>query len=351
MARVFVAMSGGVDSSVAAGVLVRAGHDVTGVTMQLWPSDDAEGGCCSIDATRDAKRVCDSLGIPHYTLNFREFFERAVVGPFCDAYAAGVTPNPCIVCNDIVKFGELWRRAALQGAEFLATGHYARVVERDGAPWLARGLDPSKDQSYFLYRMSRDQLARTLFPVGEMAKSEVRALARELALPTAERAESQEICFVPGDHVGSFLRERRPEAFVAGDIVDGAGGATIGTHQGTPSFTVGQRRGLGVGGAGGRRYVTAMDAAARTVTVGRREDLRVSVIRAGQLVWRGGDAPREADVQVRYRARPVRALVSIAGPVLTAELIEPVEGVAPGQALVAYDGDTVIGGGTIEEAR
>ena len=350
MARVFVAMSGGVDSSVAAALLVREGHDVTGVTMQLWPTGDAEGGCCSVGATRDAKRVCDSLGVPHYTLTFRAFFESAVIAPFCDAYAAGITPNPCIVCNDVVKFEELWRRAALQGADFLATGHYARIVERDGEQWLARGLDRSKDQSYFLYRMSRDQLAHTLFPDGELAKSEVRALAREFGLPTAERAESQEICFVPGDDVGAFLRERRPDAFVAGDIVDGTG-AAIGTHGGTPSFTVGQRRGLGVGGGGGRRYVTAVDAERRTVTVGSREDLRVSVIRAREIVWSGGDVPREADVQVRYRARPVRGGVSVAGPTLTAELCEPVEGVAPGQALVAYDGDVVIGGGTIEEAR
>lgn len=350
MARVFVAMSGGVDSSVAAALLVRAGHDVTGVTMQVWPSGDTEGGCCSVDATRDAKRVCDSLDIPHYTLNFREFFEGAVVVPFCDAYAAGITPNPCIVCNDVVKFEELWRRVALQGADLLATGHYARVVERGGVQWLARGLDPSKDQSYFLYRMSRDQLARTLFPVGGLPKSEVRSLAREFGLATAERAESQEICFVPGDDVGTFLRERRPEAFVAGDIVD-VTGAAIGTHDGTPSFTVGQRRGLGVGGGGGRRYVTAVDAGNSTVTAGSREDLRVSVIRAGEIVWRGGDVPREVGIQVRYRADPVQGRVSVAGSTLTAELSEPVEGVAPGQALVAYDGDVVIGGGTIEEAR
>jgi tRNA-uridine 2-sulfurtransferase len=350
MARVFVAMSGGVDSSVAAALVVRAGHDVTGVTMQLWPSGDAEGGCCSIDATRGAKRVCDFLGIPHYTLNFRDFFESAVVGPFCDAYAAGRTPNPCIACNDIVKFEELWRRAALQDADFLATGHYARVVERDGARWLRRGLDPSKDQSYFLYRMSANQLDRSLFPVGEMAKSDVRALAREIGLPTAERAESQEICFVPDDDVGAFLRQRRPEAFVAGDILD-AGGATLGTHEGTPAFTIGQRRGLRIGGPDGRRYVTAIDAIARTVTVGGREDLRVSLVRAGDVAWRAADGTREADVQVRYRARPVKATVSVRDGLMTAELAEPVEGVAAGQALVAYDGDVVIGGGTIEEAR
>jgi tRNA-uridine 2-sulfurtransferase len=350
MPRVFVAMSGGVDSSVAAALLVRAGHDVTGVTMQLWPSGDAEGGCCSVDATRDAKRVCDSLDIPHYTLNFRDFFEGAVVGPFCDAYVAGRTPNPCIVCNDVVKFQELWRRAALQDADYLATGHYARIVERGGSRWLARGADPSKDQSYFLYRLGAEELDRTLFPVGDMAKSDVRALARELGLPTAERAESQEICFVPGDDVGAFLRERRPQAFVAGDILDTTG-ATIGTHAGTAAFTIGQRRGVGVGGGAGRRYVTAIDTARRTVMVGAREDLRVSVVRAGDVAWRGHGGPMEADVQLRYRSRPVMAVVSVRDGWLTAELSCAVEGVAPGQAFVAYDGDVVIGGGTIEEAR
>lgn len=350
MARVFVAMSGGVDSSVAAALLVRAGHDVTGVTMQLWPSGDAEGGCCSVDATRDAKRVCDSLGIAHYTLNFREFFETAVIEPFCEEYAAGRTPNPCIVCNDIVKFEELWRRVALQDADYLATGHYARIVGRDGRSRLARGLDASKDQSYFLYRMSRDQLDRTLFPVGDLAKREVRSLAREFGLPTADRAESQEICFVPGGDVGAFLRQRRPEAFVPGEIVD-ATGQPIGTHRGTPSFTVGQRRGLGVGGGEGRRYVTAVDPASATVTVGPRLCLRVSRISVRDVVWTGDECEAELDVAVRYGSRPVAATVSLYHGAVTAELHEPVEGVAPGQALVAYDGDVVVGGGVIEEAR
>ena len=349
MATVFVAMSGGVDSSVAAALLIRAGHDVTGVTMQLWPSGQDEGGCCSVDATRDAKRVCDSLGIPHYTLNFRDFFEAAVVEPFCDAYASGCTPNPCIVCNDVVKFEELWRRVELQGAEYLATGHYARIVERDGEMWLARGLDPGKDQSYFLYRMSALQLRHTLFPVGNLAKSEVRALARQFGLPTAERAESQEICFVPGDDVQAFLRERRPGAFVPGDILDMTG-ATVGAHMGTPSFTVGQRRGLGIGGGGGRRYVTAVDAAAATVSVGSRRDLRVTRVCAEDVVWRGGSDEQEADVVVRYRAMPVAATLSLTDGTLCAELHEPVEGVAAGQALVGYDGDVVIGGGVIREA-
>lgn len=349
MARVFVAMSGGVDSSVAAALLVHAGHDVTGVTMQLWPSGDAIGGCCTVEATRDARRVCDALGVAHYTLNFREFFEDAVVRPFCDAFVTGTTPNPCIVCNDVVKFEELWRRAALQGADFLATGHYARIVERDGESWLARGTDGAKDQSYFLYRMTDAQLSRTMFPLGSLHKAEVRALAREMGLPTAERAESQEICFVPSDDTGAFLRSRRPDAFVPGRIVD-TSGEEVGRHEGAPSFTVGQRRGLGVGGGGGRRYVTSVDVATATVTVGSRDDLAVDVIRATDVMWRGGAGPRDADVQLRYRGRAVPARMTLAADVLTAELSEPAEGVAPGQALVAYDGDVVLGGGVILEA-
>jgi tRNA-specific 2-thiouridylase len=215
MARVFVAMSGGVDSSVAAALLQQQGHDVTGVTMRLLATEDEPGSCCSLDGVRAAKRVCDALGVPHYTLEFAQEFEREVIERYCDEYAAGRTPNPCIVCNDRMKFSELMRRVALQDAEFLATGHYARIVEAlDGRRRLARGVDPAKDQSYFLYRMTPEQLDRTLFPLGGLTKPEVRELARIFALPTAERPESQETCFVPGDDVRAFVRERRPDAFV-----------------------------------------------------------------------------------------------------------------------------------------
>jgi len=198
VARVFVAMSGGVDSSVSAALLMEQGHDVTGVTMQLWPSGEEEGGCCSVSAVRDARRVCDLLGIAHYTLNFRDAFEREVVEPFAEEYAAGRTPNPCIVCNDRVKFADLLARVSAQGAEFLATGHYARVVrDESGTPWLARGCDADKDQSYFLYRMTTAQLEHVLFPVGELRKDEVRAVAERMGLHVAEKPDSQEICFDP----------------------------------------------------------------------------------------------------------------------------------------------------------
>ncbi len=213
MARVFCAMSGGVDSSVAAALLLEQGHEVTGVTMQLWPSSDAEDGCCSVSAIRDARRVCDSLGIPHYSLNYREMFEREVVGPFAMEYAAGRTPNPCITCNDRVKFSDLLAKVATQGAEYLATGHYARIVERGGqGPWLATGRDSSKDQSYFLYRLTEQQMRHVLFPVGELRKSDVRAIAERMGLAVADKPESQETCFaVAGSHIPP-VAQRAPDS-------------------------------------------------------------------------------------------------------------------------------------------
>jgi len=346
--RVFVAMSGGVDSSVAAALLVHAGHDVTGVTMRLLPGDDPIDGCCSLDGARSAKRVCDALGIPHYSLDFADVFEREVIEPYCDQYAAGRTPNPCIVCNDRVKFSELMRRVKLQDAEFLATGHYARIV-RDGAgvPWLARGADPAKDQSYFLYRMTSEQLGHTLFPVGGLAKAEVRGIARALGLPAAERAESQETCFVPGDDVRAFVRQRRPEAFVPGEIV-GPGGTVVGAHTGVPGLTIGQRRGLGVS-AGSRVFVNAIDASTATVTIGDRSGLSVTRVVADDVVWRG-PCEQVVEAQVRYRGVPVRATARVANDVLEVVADAPFDGVAPGQSVVCYEDERVIGGGVIREA-
>lgn len=348
MSRVFVAMSGGVDSSVAAALLIEAGHEVTGVTMRLLAGADDTGSCCSLEGVRSAKRVCDVLGIAHYTLEFSKEFERDVVEPYCDEYAAGRTPNPCIACNDRVKFSELMRRVALQGGEYLATGHYARIV-RDpaGVPWLTRGTDASKDQSYFLYRMTAQQLEHTLFPLGEWTKVDVRAKARELGLPAAERAESQETCFVPGDDVRAFVRARRPEAFRGGDIVD-ASGVVVGTHDGAPGFTVGQRRGLRLSGSE-RTFVTSVDPGRATVTVGPREALLATTVVATGAVWRGPD-DRSVTARVRYRGPEPAAVAAYADGVLRVRFDEPVEAPSPGQAIVCYDGDRVIGGGVIKEA-
>jgi tRNA-specific 2-thiouridylase len=350
MARVFVAMSGGVDSSVAAALLQQQGHDVTGVTMRLLAGESEADGCCSLDGVRSAKRVCDRLAIPHYTLEFSEVFEREVIEPYCDQYAAGRTPNPCIVCNDRVKFSELMRRVALQDAEFLATGHYARIeTDAQGALWLTRGVDPGKDQSYFLYRMTPAQLARTLFPLGGMTKPQVRALARELGLPTAERPESQETCFVPDDDVRAFVRERRPDAFRPGDVVD-LSGAVVGSHDGAPGFTVGQRRGLGLSG-GERAFVTRIDVASDAVVVGSRASLAVDTVRARDAIWRGGPGAVAVTARTRYRGPETPATAELTEERLTVHFDGTVDAVAPGQAIVCYDGDRVVGGGVIEEAE
>jgi len=346
MARVFVAMSGGVDSSVAAALLLREGHDVTGVTMRLLAGDDAVDGCCSLDGARSAKRVCDTLGIPHYTLEFADVFEREVIEPYCDEYAAGRTPNPCIACNDRVKFSELMRRVSLQDAEFLATGHYARLArDEGGTPWLARGVDTAKDQSYFLYRMTTEQLEHTLFPLGALTKPEVREIARSLGLSAAERPESQETCFVPGDDVRAFVRERRPEAFVAGEIVDDSG-AVVGAHDGVPGFTVGQRRGLGLSG-GERRFVCGLDTDNATVHVGPRSGLGCCEVLAGDAVWRGGEGPQRVSVRTRYRGPEPMATAELLEGNLDVSFDEAVDACAPGQAIVCYQGDRVVGGGVI----
>ena len=347
MARVFAAMSGGVDSSVTAALLLEQGHDVTGVTMQLWPSTDDVGGCCSVSAVRDARRVCDLLGIPHYSLNYRDAFQREVVVPFADEYAAGRTPNPCIVCNDRLKFSDLLAKVSLQGADFLATGHYARIAHGEpGRARLLRGTDAAKDQSYFLYRFTPTQLDRILFPVGELTKPQVRAMAVQLGLHVAEKPDSQEICFAEaGEHAG-IVSGLRPEALVPGDI-ESLEGTVIGRHTGIANYTVGQRKGLGVAAAD-PLYVVAVDAPRNVVVAGPREALRISAVEAGDAVWRA-DAGVELRVSaaVRYRMTPVPATARCDGSDLAVTFDEPLFGVAPGQAVVCYLADECIGGGTV----
>lgn len=346
MSRVFVAMSGGVDSSVAAALMLEQGHDVTGVTMQLWPSSDDEGGCCSVSAVRDARRVCDLLGIPHYALNFRDSFEREVVTPFAEEYASGRTPNPCIVCNDRVKYADLLSRVRAQGADILATGHYARIVHDDGGtPWLARGLDPTKDQSYFLYRMTREQLDLVRYPVGELRKSDVRAFAERIGLHVAEKPDSQETCFAPAGDYERVVRERVSDAFRPGEIVH-VDGTPLGRHEGLGGYTVGQRKGLGIGGSGDPLYVVALEVSRNQVIVGLRDALEVHVVQADGAVWHGQEQERvTAAVRYRMEARPATALHD--GNTLKVTFDEPLHGVAPGQSVVCYRDDVVVGGGVI----
>lgn len=342
MSRVLVAMSGGVDSSVAAALLLEAGHDVTGVTMKLW-GGESDSGCCSVADVEDARRVAAQLGVPHYVFNFAGDFEQQVVGPYVREYAAGRTPNPCIECNRAMKWGRLFDRAAQLGFDAVATGHHARVVRSErgeGRLRVARGADPGKDQSYVLYMLGARELARTLLPVGALTKAEVRERAARLGLRTAAKAESMDVCFIERGGRAAFLASRaepRP-----GKVLD-LDGRVIGSHDGIGAFTVGQRRGVGVA-AGERRYVVDVDAARATVTLGRRDDLLRAEVELRDVVF-AGQPPSPGDrllVQTRAHGEPFAGWFE--GSVVRFEQSQP--RVAPGQAVVLYDGDEVVGGGT-----
>jgi tRNA-specific 2-thiouridylase len=343
---IVVALSGGVDSATAAALLVEAGERVVGMTLRLYDARgtaaSAGGRCCGPRDVEDARRVCAHLGIPFFVVDHAEEFGRAVIDDFVAEYAAGRTPNPCVRCNEHVKFGPLLRRARALGASRLATGHYARI--QDGR--LRRAADPDKDQSYFLFAMPRETRARVLFPLGALTKGETRAHAARLGLTVADKPESQEICFVPdGDHAAFVERRAAP---AAGDIVDESG-AVLGAHDGVHRFTVGQRRGLRVA-AGAPRYVVSVDALRRRVVVGPRASLARARLEVRDARWPGAapGEPFRADVQVRHRHRAVPARVAAAGAGAIVELDAPLEsGAAPGQAAVFYRGDEVVGGGWI----
>src|ERR671922_516475 len=320
--RIVVGMSGGVDSSVAAALLVERGFDVIGVTMRVWPwkeSDDPVrrfGSCCGSEAVDDARRVARELNIPYYVLNMEAEFDRAVIGPFADAYRRGRTPVPCVACNVDLKFGSLLARARAWDAAGVATGHYARVTcdEASGRWLLWRGLDVRKDQSDFLWPLDQAQLAAAHFPVGDLDKDGVRAHARRLGLVTADKPESQEICFVPDDDYRGFLRRRDPEMFRPGAIVD-ADGRRLGTHPGVAGYTVGQRRGLGVG-QGEAVYVTDIDAAANVLVVGPVARLERDRLRATNVNFIACDPPREplrVEARIRHSHRPAAASVVATG--------------------------------------
>ncbi len=357
--RVVVAMSGGVDSSVAAALLVAEGHEVIGATMQIWPSwlpaNRAEGGCCSLAAVEDARRVAATLGIPYYVLDLQESFADGVIRPFAEAYLRGVTPNPCLACNTRIKFRALLAKARALGATRLATGHYARsgFDPARGRYLLWRGADPRKDQSYALYGLDQEQLAASLFPLGGLRKDEVRALARDRGLAVAEKGESQEICFIPDHDYAGFLCAYRREALAPGPIVDRAG-RVLGRHKGLACYTVGQRRGLGIA-APEPLYVLELRPESNEVVVGPEEALYQGELWAGEVNWIGLAPPLPASVQVmakiRYSAPPAAAVVyPLAGGRAKVVFGRPQRAIAPGQAVVFYRGDEVLGGGTIGSA-
>jgi len=355
--RIVIAMSGGVDSSVAAALLVEQGYDVVGVTLRVWPWQEAAdparrfGSCCGTEATDDARRVARQLGIPHYVLNSESEFERAVIDRFVAEYRAGRTPVPCLTCNSELKFGSLLRRAAAWDAAAVATGHYARVT-RDAATGrhlLWRGRDVRKDQSDFLWPLTQAQLAAARFPVGAMSKDEVRAEARRLGLITADKAESQEICFIPDDDYRGFVRRRAPDTFRAGAIVDQAG-ARLGVHGGLANYTVGQKKGLGLT-TGRRLYVVDLDATTNTVTVGSDADLERERLVAHTVNFIACDPPAgplRVEARIRHSHVPApAALRALHGDRAEVVFDSPQRAITPGQSVVFYRGDLVVGGGII----
>ncbi len=373
MVKVLVAMSGGVDSSLTAALLMEAGHDVTGVTMHLWEGDDErlmESQCCSLEMTSGARRVCAQLGIPYYVWNYQREFRRHVIDYFINEYAGGATPNPCLACNRDLKFRYLLERAQLLGFDYLATGHYVRTEWRaGGSDWqpvgpasldaqlaardiefrMRRSVELRKDQSYVLYMLQQDELARLVFPLGGFSKAEVRAMAAERKLATAHKRESMDICFIPDNDYHRFIREERPDVLKPGPIVDRRGNV-LGEHKGLPLYTVGQRKGLGITGRE-PLFVLELDTARNLLIVGTKDELERAELIAEGVSFVSGRWPLEpfrCQAQIRSHAQPVAATVEPIEPGrLFVRFDEPQRAVTPGQAIVLYDGDVTLGGGRI----
>ncbi len=348
--RVLAAMSGGVDSSVAAAILKQKGYDVIGITMDIWPAKaDNFGGCCSASAVEDAKNVADRIGIPHYVLNFRSEFKEAVIDNFIGEYQKGRTPNPCVRCNQIIKFDKLLRKADELGADLIATGHYA-IIEKDKKGFkLKKATDPKKDQSYFLYVMDQNVLKRTLFPVGGIPKTRTREIARKLGLTVADKKDSQDICFIDNNDYGKFLSAASPELMKPGNILD-IDGNRVGMHRGIAFYTVGQRKGMGLP-FGKPFYVIKIERETNSIIVGEDQDTFGKELVADNIVWTSDEKPAKefkADIKIRHSTDTAPATVYPEKNGSVRILFKkPVRSITPGQSAVFYKGNVVVGGGII----